>query len=361
MKIALVYDYLNQFGGGERVLQTLLLMFPRAPLYTLFHDEKKTNGCFRGRVTATSFLDWPLVRRYHRAFIPLMPRAAQSINLRNYFNLIISVGAGYAKGITHSPATKHLHYCLSPLRYAWERSYLDSYSNVFKNMGILLSPIIAYLKNWDYEMAQKPDWILADSQFIAGKIRNYYGREAAVIYPPVDLKKFYFDPGIQKKDYFLAVGRLLHYKKFDLIVRAFNQLSLPLLIAGQGPEEKRLKQLAASSRIQFLGAVSDEILRRLYQEAQAIIFPQTEDFGLTAVEAQACGTPVIAFRAGGALETVKDGETGLFFEEPTAESLTAAVFELGQRRFEPRSISQAAAPFSLDNFKEKFYNQIRYV
>ena len=363
MKIAIVHDYLNQYGGAERVLECLLEMFPEADVYTLFFDRQVGGGRFAGYKIKTSWLDWPIVWRRHRFFIPLMPLAAQSLNLGDKYDLIISATAGYAKGIRYdSQTTRHVCYCYTPLRYAWEDGYLGKWQ--IANSKWLLKPILNYLRAWDYKMVQRPDKIIAISNHIAGKIKKYYDREAVVIYPPLDTTKFYEvelrkNPyEVRLRKYFLAVGRLIHYKNFDLIVRAFNILQKPLKIVGVGPELARLKKIAGPN-IEFLSFVpSDDELRKLYNGAQAFIFASAEDFGLVMAEAQACGTPVIALAAGGALEIVKEGETGIFFHEPTKESLVAAVYKFEKLKFDRKKIAQTAQKFSTKNFQMSLQKQM---
>jgi len=353
MKVAIIHDYLNQYGGAERVLESLLTIFPDAHIYTLLYNAKRTLGRFDDHIYHTSFLDFGVVRNYHRPFIPFMPLAAETMAVDNDYDLIISDTAGYAKGIRHGKGGHrqfHLSYVYTPLRYAWE---LDNY---FKNpvFKTFFRPAFNYLKNWDFQAAQKPDKLVAVSRFIAGKIKDYYNRESQVLYPPMDNKKFYHDPNYQLPitNYYLAVGRLLHYKRFDLIIRAFKELKLPLKIVGTGPEEKNLKsQISNLKNIELIPFVSDEDLRKLYQGAKALIFPQVEDFGLVAAEAQACGTPVIAIKAGGALEIVEDGVTGIFFGKQSVSDLVAAVKKLELMKFDRKRVSQVSQRFSLENFR----------
>ena len=360
MKVALAYDYLNQLGGGERVLRVLCDMFPQAPIYTILYDPIKTGQLFADRKIVTSFLDFSAVHRYHRWFIPLMPLAAQSISLRHQYDLIISAGASYGKGISYDALrTRHIHYCYTPLRYAWEPDFLELRIKNYE-LRKAVKPLLYLLRNWDYKMAQKPDVILADSKYIAAKIEKYYGRRAQVLYPPLDGKRFFFDPKIKKGDYFLAVGRLVHYKRFDLIVEAFNRLKWPLKIAGSGPEKNNLKKTFRSSQIEMVDYVSDDNLRQLYAGARSLIFPQEEDFGLTAVEAQACGTPVIALGRGGALETVVEGETGIFFKDQSVDGLVGALirFNEEEKKFNSQDIAKWANRFSLQSFKNVLESSI---
>src|SRR3989344_3033125 len=362
MRVAIMHDYLNQWGGAEQVLLTLLELFPKADIYTLLYDEKKTAGKFAGRVKKTSFLDFPLARNHHRVFIPLMPLGARTLRVPDKYDLIIYSTAGFAKGISYSKHTPHISYCLTPLRYAWEeKEYLQTLLPLA--LRILAKPFLAYLRRWDYWAAQKPDIILADSNFIKEKIKKYYGCDARVVYPPVDMNIFYEDNTLKKQNsYFLAVGRLLHYKRFDLIVRAFQELYFPLLIVGNGPEESSLKQLAANNpHIKFLPFVnSQHELQKLYSNARALIFPQVEDFGLVAAEAAACGTPIIAYNAGGAKEIVTES-SGILFNEQTPENLALAVkqFILKEKSFDSKRIAAEAKKFSKENFLEGIRQTIK--
>lgn len=359
MRVALVHDYLNQWGGAEEVLSVFLEMFPDADIYTLLYDKKRTYGRFANNIKKTSWLDLPLVRQKHRFFIPLMPLAAKFLCIPDKYDLIISSTAGFAKGISCPPNTPHLSYCHTPLRYAWESDYLNHMRYGLK-LKLLGKPILAYLKWWDYRAGQKPDVLLANSSFIAAKIKKYYGREAQVIHPPVDLSVFYPEAN-QRKTYFLAVGRFMHYKRFDLIIQTFQKLKLPLVLVGHGPEEAALKKMATKdAHIKFLPfAQNKDELRLIYTNARALIFPQVEDFGLVAAESIACGTPVIAFNAGGAKEIVTD-KSGVLFEEQTSTSLMNAVqqFISKEASFRPELLSAEARKFSKDLFKQNIITAV---
>lgn len=363
MRIALVHDYLNQYGGAERVLEVLCEIFPDAPIYTLFYDEEKTLGRFKNRKIITSFLNFTnlnfihkLVINNHRIFIPLMPIAATAMKVSDDYNVVLSSSAGFGKGIRVSKNAVHIAYCHTPLRYAWE---YYKYFNWPTYLKILSAPAFWYLRKWDNWVAQKPKKLIANSKFIAEKIKNYYKREASVIYPPVDTEKFFIKKGVKKGDYFLAVGRLMHYKRFDLIIQAFNKLNLPLLIIGNGPELENLKSIVKSSKIDFLTSVTDEQLIILYNGAQAFIFPQIEDFGLVAAEAQACGTPVIALNQGGGKEIVSDEETGILFNNQNVDDLIMAIKRCQIKQFDPKKIRESALRFSKNKFKKIILKIIR--
>lgn len=353
MKIALAHDYLNQYGGAERVLEALMEIFPDAPIYTLMYDRAATFGRFEGRVRKTSFLDFEFARMHHRLFIPLMPLAARLLRIDRDYDILISSTAGYAKGFRHNNKMLHIAYCHTPLRYAWEKEYLGTL--VSPPLMPLSSIFLRYLKWWDYHAGQRPDILVANSRFIAEKLKRYYNREAEVIYPPVDLGVFYPDPAVQSREYFLAVGRLLHYKRFELIIKAFNDLRLPLKIVGDGPELAKLKKMSESPHTEFVDFKANEnMLREFYSGAKALIFPQMEDFGLVAAEAIACGTPVIAYNAGGAKEIVLHGENGILFESQTEEALKQAVRTFQLSAFDSRKIAESAKRFSKAAFRDKF-------
>lgn len=368
MRVALVHDYLNQWGGGERVLEVLAGMFPDAPIYTLLHDADATRGRFAGREIHTSILDNPLTRHHHRWFIPLMPVATELMRLHGY-DLVISTSSGFAKGVRVPKGTPHISYIHSPLRYAWDDGYITDELRHIKPFSycppLLLravtAPIAAYLRAWDKRAGRKPDMLLANSAYIAGLIRRCYGREATVLHPPVDTSFFSYDPRVERKNYFLAVGRFISYKRFDLLIDAFNKSGAPLKIVGTGRDEARLRARAKSPNIEFLGPVYDEALRALYRESAALLFPQVEDFGLTAAESIACGTPVIAYAAGGALEIVSDGKNGILFREQTPESLESAVAHCLAQRFDHAYIAATAERFSLERFRAGISNAVAQI
>lgn len=364
MRVALIHDYLNQYGGAEKVLEALIETFPQAEVYTLFYDKEKTHGRFDGKIKNTSFLDKKIVRDNHRWFIPLMPVAIKTMAISDDYDVIISDTAGFAKGIRYrrnqNRRPVHIAYCHTPLRYAWEqREYLTP---LISNFQFLISkPILNYLRYWDYQSGQKPDLLLANSNYIAAKIKKYYNRNAEVIYPPVDLKTFYPDSTVKRGGYFLAVGRMLPYKRFDLIIDAFAALKLPLKIVGSGPEKLKLKaqSLKLKARnIEFLPFASEDQLRILYSGAEAFIFPQVEDFGLVAAEAQACGAPVIAFSQGGAREIVQDGVTGIFFHNQNVEDLKKAVQKFALLFFDEKVIRKSAQRFSKVKFQNKILKKV---
>lgn len=343
MKIALVHDYLVQYGGAEGVLQAFREVFPEAPIYTLIHDRESVHGLFDDARIHTSFLQRiPGVRRAHRIFPLLMPGAIEQFDLSGY-DVVLSDSASFAKGILTGPETLHISYIHTPMRYAWDdcQKYTEDFGFpriIRRAVPFFMNP----LRLWDRASADRPDLILANSGFVARRIRKYYGREARVIPPPVDTNRFHVSG--TRGDYFLMVGRLIAYKRFDIAVEAFTRLGIPLKIAGRGPEMKRLKKMAGPN-IEFLGRVPDDELARYYAECRAFIFPQEEDFGIVAMEALASGRPVIAYRGGDIEERIEEGVSGIFFEEQTPEALMKALSRFDDPAFDPERIREKSLLF----------------
>jgi len=361
MRIALVHDYLNQYGGAEKVLQSFMEIYPDAPIYTLIYDykvfQKYGTNPFLNKKIYTSFLQKvPFAKSYHRIFPPLMPLAVENLDLSDY-DIVLSDSASFAKGIITKPKTLHISYCLTPPRYAWDDSH--KYIKEFGFSSIIKKFIpffMNYIRLWDKEAALRVDKFICDSHFVAQRIKKYYKRKAKVIYPPVETEIFKMmkpnNKNKKEKPYFLMVGRLLTYKRFDVAIEAFNKLGLTLKIVGNGPERKRLKKVAKNN-IQFLGELQNDKLNYYYQNCRALIFPQEEDFGIVALEAMACGKPVIAYQGGGALESVEEGETGVFFDEQTSNSLIKAVKNFELEKFNSKKIRKHALKFSEKRFKKK--------
>ncbi len=338
------------------MLQALCSMFPQAPIYAAVYDRNATGGVFHGREVRTSFLqNIPLVKRYHHAFSPLMPLAFEQFDL-SAFDVVFSVAASFAKGIITKPHTRHICYCLTPPRFLWDDSqrYVQefAYPRIFKS---LVPPLLSYLRIWDRQAAVRVDEFIAISDFVRQRISKYYRRDAHVIYPPVQISRFYLAGRID--EYYLMVGRLVTYKRFDAAVRVFTELGWPLKIVGTGVEYVRLKRIAGPN-IEFLGLVSDDRLADLYAHARAVVFPQEEDFGIVPLEAMASGRPVIAYRGGGAIETIIK-ETGVFFDEQTDESLRNALLQFDPMMFSPHICRTQAEKFDISIFKEKVLNVLK--
>ncbi|KKT28797.1 MAG: Glycosyl transferase group 1 [Candidatus Yanofskybacteria bacterium GW2011_GWA1_44_21] len=338
------------------MLQALCDIFPDAPIYTLIYDEAATNGIFKDREIRTSFLQkMPFAKSHHYAFPLLMPLGIEQFNFDN-FDLIISISASFAKGIITKPDTRHICYCLTPPRFLWDSSqkFIEEFGYP-KPIRKLLPPFMSYLRVWDSAAAQRPDKYWAISNFVQSRIAKYYNLPAEVIYPPVDVSKF--SPSNHVADYFLMVGRLVSYKKFDIAIEAFNKLGLPLKIAGIGPEMNKLKK-TANANIVFLGMVSDDELARLYSQAQALVFPQEEDFGIVPLEAMASGRPVIAYRGGGATETILENKTGIFFDVQNSDSLIEAIEKFRNFKFNFEFCRAQAEKFDTEIFKKKILEKI---
>ncbi len=351
MKIALVHDWLNQYGGAERVLEVLHDLYPQAPIYTSIYDPRAMPAFYRRWDIRTSFMQrLPFAKRHHQHFMPLYPLAFEQFDLMEY-DLVISNASAFCHGVlTHSHA-RHICYCLTPTRFVWNYHEYVRNENVGFFARRLLPLLLNQLRLWDRVAADRVDEFIAISAAVAARIAKYYQRSSVVIHPPVDCSSF--QPAAAVDDYYLVVSRLVPYKRVDLAVRAFNELGLPLLIAGDGRDRARLQRLARPN-VRFLGRVSERALRDLYARCQALIFPGEEDFGLTPLEAQASGRPVIAYAAGGALETIVDGQTGLFFSERTPQSLVEAVRRLRATDFDPEAIRRQALRFDVAVFRERF-------
>ena len=350
MKVALVHDWGNQVGGAEGVLLALKEMFPDAPVYMSMYDPAVMPAVCRTWEIHTSFMDrLPLVKRHHQPFLPLYPLAFEQFDLSE-FDLVLSNKSGFCHGIITPPQTLHIDYCLTPTRYVWDyRSYARR-EGIGRVANFLLQPLLSYLRTWDRLAADRVDHFVAISRQVQRRIRKFYRRDSVVIYPPVETDRFSLGDG--HDDYFLIVSRLIPYKRIDLAVQAFNELGLPLKIAGSGRDRQALEQIAGPN-VEFLDRVPDDELPTLLQRCRAFIFPGVEDFGITPLQANAAGRPVIAYRAGGALDTVVEGRTGLFFDEPTPESLAAAVRALEAMAFEPEAIRQHALHFDKAVFQRE--------
>lgn len=353
MRVALVHDYLVQYGGAERVLESLCEIFPLAPIYTLVYDEKLFAPRFNGRKIYTSFLqNFPLSKTHHRAFPVLMPMAIESFDLSSY-DIVISDSNSYAKGVITGSKTLHICYCHTPMRYAWDNYYSYAESFSFSSVIKKIIPLaMNYIRLWDKISADRAEKFIANSNFVKRRIKKYYQKNAEVVYPPVDISFYGAKKDIKKENYFLIVGRLIPYKRFDLVVEAFNILNLSLKIIGEGPELKKLKSMAGPN-IEFLGWLPDSKVRDYYARAKAFIFPQEEDFGIVALEAMASGTPLIAYRGGGALEIVHEGVNGIFFDLQNIESVVRAVEKFQRKKFDSGIIKDSIKKFDKKLFQDK--------
>lgn len=349
MKVAIVYDRVNKWGGAERVILTLHEIFPEAPLYTSVYDPKLAPWASVFPKVIPSFLNkFEFLRDKHEILAPLMPFAFESFNFDQY-DLVISATSEAAKGIITKPETLHLCYCLTPTRYLWSHYGTYFKETVFQKIA---GPIVSYLKIWDRIAAQRPDVMIAISQIVQKRIKKFYGRESEIIYPPLNIEKFVLK-NLISKDYYLVVSRLVRYKRIDLVVAAFNELRYPLIIVGSGREEGKLRQMAGKN-IEFKSRLTDTELSIYYQKALGLVFAGEEDFGLVMAEATALGTPVISYKKGGSLDIIDEGRNGIFFEYQTKESIIKAVKKFKNMKFDRNVVQKKAEKFSSLKFKKKF-------
>jgi glycosyltransferase involved in cell wall biosynthesis len=354
MRVAIVHDYLNQYGGAERVLEALHELYPDAPIYTSIYDPAAMPPRFRDWDIRTSWMQrLPGWRKHFRRYFLLYPSAFESFDLGGY-DLIISSSSAYAKGIIPPPHARHICYCHTPMRFAWRADDYVRRERIAGPQRAILPILLSYVRLWDAVTAQRVDGFVANSREVAARIRRYYGRDATVIPPPVDLPPPTAQP---PGEYYLAGGRLVPYKRLDLAVRAFSALGLPLVIFGDGRDRPALEAIAGPN-VRFLGRVGEEQLRALFAGCRAFVFPGEEDFGITPLEAMAAGRPVIAYAAGGALDTVVPGITGRFFSQPSAAALAVAVAAERGDRYDAATIRAHAEQFSRQRFLERMREYI---
>ena len=348
MKIALVHDWLiSSIGGAENTLAEIYDLYP-STIYTLIWNKEP----FKNAEIKASWIQKIPINRF-RSFLPFFPIAIAQFDLSAY-DLILSSSHCVAKGVQTNPNQIHICYCHTPMRYVWDLSeqYLKQ-ANLNKGLkGWLARKMLAYLRNWDLAASKRVTHFIANSQFVADRIKMAYGRQSTVIYPPVDT--LFYKLHKQKENYYITCSRLVSYKKIDLIVKAFTELpNLKLIVIGDGSEMPKLLKMATAN-ISFLGSIPNTQLRSYLQKAKAFVFAAIEDFGITPVEAMSCGTPVIALKKGGAEETVIDHLTGLFFNEQSSEHIREAVMHFESMQFDPRIVSEHAAQFSKERFRLQF-------
>ena len=353
MRLALIHDHLTQNGGAERVLEALQAIWPNAPTFTLLYDEERMKAHFGHRNIQTSFLQkMPFALSKSRWYLPLMPIATESYDLSK-FDVIISSSSAFSKGIIPPTNALHICYCHTPTRYLWSdtHNYLQEL-NVPGAVKKILPPLLSYLRVWDYAASKRVDEFIANSKTIQHRIKRFYQEDSFVIHPPVDTDEFHISK--KPKEYYLIGGRLVAYKRYDLVIQAFSKLNIPLKVYGTGPVEQQLKEMAGDN-VQFLGKVSNEERANLFANAIAFLHPQEEDFGITPLESMAAGRPVIAYRKGGVLETVVDGKTGTFFDTQTWEEIADTVMHFDHTTFNPELIRAHAETFSLKTFHKKMH------
>lgn len=364
MRVALVYDRVNKWGGAEKVLLALHEIWPDAPLFTSVYDKDRATWASVFPVVYSSFLQkFPFAKRHHELYPWLTPLAFESFTF-DQFEVVISVTSAEAKSIITKPETLHVCYCLTPTRYLW-----SGYFDYLKNPGLgflstLVKPFLPFLlsrlKVDDQIYSQRPDVYVGISQTVKERIKKYYDRDSEIVYPPVDTNLFKQITVNRKQrtgDYFLVVSRLVPYKRIDIAIKVFNELGWKLKIVGTGVKETRLKELAKDN-IELLGELTDQELLRYYQDCAALIVCGEEDFGLVSLEAQACGKPVIAFNKGGTAETVINRKTGLLFDKQTPQSLRETLEKFKTREFFSKVCRENALKYSTNNFKKNFLQEI---
>ena len=357
MRIALVHDFLMQDGGAERTLLALHRLYPSAPIYTLFYDPSLIHPEFKKAHIIPSCLNTlPFSPKKYQWYLPFMPHATEAVDLKG-FDVILSSSSSMMKGVIAPPQAVHICYCHNPTRFLWQERH--SYINDLPELGILkrLLPLyLHHLRQWDVLAAERPDILLTNSHTSKERIRRFYRRDARVVFPPVDTDLI--APSSEHRGYWLIGGRLVGYKRFDLAVMAFARLNLPLKIFGIGPEERKLR-LMAGPKTEFLGSVDEQTKFELYRGAIGFLYPQIEDFGITAVEAMAAGKPIIAYGKGGITETVIEGKTGVFFHHPCWEDIANIVLRFDPKQFYFQDIRRHAERFSQTRFKEEMQRIIQ--
>jgi len=353
--VALVHDWLTGMRGGEKVLEAICDLYPEAPLFTLVHARGRVSPAIERRRIRTSFLQrLPAATRQYRQFLPIFPFAVELFDL-DAFDLVISTSHCAVKSVVRPGRAVHVSYCHSPMRYAWDQfgAYFGP-AQVGRRRSRVLRPLMAALARWDRDTAGRVDAFVANSRYVAARIRRYYNRESTVVYPPVDTAFYRSDDARRPpRSGFLVVSALVPYKRIDVAIDACRRLGAPLTIVGSGPEADRLQTLAGSD-VRFLGWQPNEAIRDLYRHSTATLLPGVEDFGMVPVEAQACGCPVVALGTGGAAETVVDGTTGVLVADPSVDAFTEALSQVVERGFEPDALRQHALRFSRDRFVTGF-------
>jgi len=355
MKLAITHDWLTVPGGAEKVVKRWYDLYPEAPIHTTVFDRQKIGHIFSEERVRPSFMQKvPFAKKHYSKMLNLMPRAFEEFDLTEY-DVVLSSSSSCSKGVITGPDTVHIAYIHTPMRYAWDL-YHQYYASASFPARVMMRRTMPGIRQWDVINSQRVDHFIANSRFIARRIRKYYRREADVIHPPVDTD-FYTPGDAEPEDYYLLLSRFVPYKKIDLAIEACNKLKRRLVIIGGGPEESALKA-AAGPTIEFKGVLGDEEVRKYYRNCRAFLFPGLEDFGITPVEAQACGRPVLAYGKGGALDTVIPGTTGILFPEQTADSLARAIEELENQSWNSDEIRKHAENFSNQRFDTQISDYI---
>jgi glycosyltransferase involved in cell wall biosynthesis len=358
VKVALIHDWLTGMRGGEKCLEAFCELFPEAPIYTLVHRPGSVSAPIEAHPIRTSFIQRaPAGRARYQRYLPLFPLAIERFDLRGY-DLVLSSSHAVAKGVIVHPGTTHVCYCHTPMRYVWH-AYEDYFGRGRYRFPVSwgLACAATWLRTWDVASALRVDHFVANSENVAARIRRYYGRAASVVHPPLDTDRFTPDPAVAREDFYLIISALVPYKRLELAIEAARRLRRRLVVIGSGVERRRLERLGRG-QVEFLGWLPDAALVDHLRRARALLFPGEEDFGIVPLEAMACGTPVVAYAAGGALETVIDAETGVFFEEPTADALVAALERLDRLALPPGAGRARALQFSRARFLARMREEI---
>ena len=352
-----MHDWLTGMRGGEKVLEAIAELYPDATIHTLLHVRGSVSAPLERHPERRSFVQrLPAAARHYRRYLPLFPTAIEQFDFDPY-DLVISSSHCAAKSVVVPGRTRHICYCHSPMRYAWDQ--FDSYfgaDQVGQATSAALRPVLARLARWDAATAERVDLYVANSHYVAGRIRRYYNRGSTVVYPPVDTAFYRPDPARSPEPFFLVVSALVPYKRVDVAIRACASAGVALKIVGKGPEEPRLRQLAetAGANVEFAGWLADEQIRDRYQGSRAVLMPGIEDFGIVPVEAQACGRPVVALAEGGAVESVVDGITGVLVQDRSVEAFATALRDVSSRPFDSAAIRRHAESFSKERFQQQF-------
>jgi glycosyltransferase involved in cell wall biosynthesis len=351
MRVAIVHDYLNQRGGAERVVAALHEIFPEAPIFTSVLDRAQLWPQLRSADIRVSWMQrLPGIKRHFKKYLLLCPLVFDRLDLSG-FDLVLSSSSAFAKAARAPRGSRHVCYCYTPARFLWSYDQYVEHEDLGRVTRAALPWAIRTLQRWDLRTAARPDKFVAISTVVAERIRQIYGREAAIVPPPVDTERFRHLSG-QPGDYYLIMSRLNAYERLHLAVQAFNRLRLPLLVAGEGPHRATLERMAGPT-VRFLGHVTDEVAGRLLSGCRALVFPGEEDFGIAVVEANATGRPVVAYQGGGALDTVEPEVTGVFFAEPSADSLAESVLRSARISWDRMAIRRHASRFDVAAFRER--------
>lgn len=358
VKIAIVHDYLNQAGGAERVVGTLHTMFPAAPIYTTILDRTSLWGVLHDADIRTSWMQkLPLLKRHFKKYLLFYPGAIERFDLREY-DLVISSSSAFGKAAITRPDALHICYCHTPMRFVWDYERYMEREQYGSPVRAILVPVLRRFRTWDVKTASRPDLYVANSSVVADRIKRFYGRESVIVPPPVAVQRF--TPVEHPENFYLIVSRLNPYKRVDLVVKAFNDLGRKLVIIGDGPDAATLRRMAKPN-ITFLGRLPDPEVADYFARCQAVLFPGDEDFGIVPLEANAAGRPVIAYHAGGALDTVQEGKTGIFFNELTPESMSEAVLRSEAIAWDSAAIRCHAEEYAEPRFRERFLALVEQV